>query len=92
MHSKSLLAIIGPMEIDKKRIDEATLGLLWLTLQDDQRAWKGHDWNALNRLHEQGLIDDPVNKAKSVFLTEKGLARAEAAFRALFTRQEDSSD
>jgi len=65
------------MEINTDRIDETVLGLLWLTLHDKRRAWKGHDWDALNRLHEQGFIHDPVNKAKSVVLTDKGLARAE---------------
>ena len=83
--------MIGFMEVDKDRIDDALLGLLWLTLHDERRAWKGHDWDALNRLHEQGLIHDPVNKAKSVVLTDKGLARAEEACRALFARPEEKS-
>ena len=83
--------MIGLMEIDKDRIDDAVLGLLWLTLHGERRAWKGHDRDALNRLHEHGLIHDPVNKAKSIVLTEKGLARAEEKFRALFSRQDDCS-
>jgi hypothetical protein len=83
--------MIGVMEIDKDRIDDAVLGLLWLTLHGERRAWKGHDWDALSRLYEHGLINDPVNKAKSVVFTEKGLARAEETFRALFARQDDSS-
>lgn len=29
------------MEIDKQKIDEAVLGLLYLTLHDDGRAWRG---------------------------------------------------
>lgn len=44
------------MEIDTDKIDEAVLGLLWLTLHEERRAWKGLDWNALDRLHEKGLI------------------------------------
>ena len=74
------------MEIDNDRIDEAVLGLLWLTLHDGQRAWKGYDWDILHRLYEQGLIHNPVNKAKSVAFTEAGLARAEAAFLTLFAQ------
>ena len=74
------------MEIDTDRIDDAVLGLLWLTLHDGRRAWKGFDWGALNRLHEKGLIADPANKAKSVVLTDEGLKRAEELFKALFTR------
>ena len=74
------------MEIDTDKIDDAVLGLLWLTLHDGRRAWKGFDWAALDRLHEKGLIADPANRAKSVVLTEEGLTRAEELFKALFTR------
>ena len=75
------------MEIDHDRIDEAVLALLWLTVHDDRRAWKGFDWNALDRLFRKGLICDPANKAKSVVLTDEGLQRAEELFQALFARR-----
>jgi hypothetical protein len=39
------------------------------------------------RLYEKGLICDPVNKTKSVVLTDEGLQKAEELFKALFTRQ-----
>jgi len=74
------------MEIDTDKIDDAVLGLLWLTLHDGRRAWKGFDWGALDRLHEKGLIADPANKAKSVVLTDEGLERAEDLCKALFLR------
>jgi hypothetical protein len=74
------------MAIDLDKIDDTVLGLLWLTLHDENRAWKGFDWGALNRLHQKGLIADPVNKTKSVVLSEEGLRRAEELFKALFTR------
>lgn len=74
------------MEIDRDKIDEAVLALMWLTLHDERRAWKGFDWDALERLHGRGLIADPVNKAKSVILTDEGLRQSEELFRALFTR------
>ncbi len=74
------------MEIDTNKIDDAVLGLLWLTLHEQRRAWKGFDWETLDRLHQKGLIADPANKAKSVVLSDEGLRRAEEAFRALFTR------
>jgi len=74
------------MEIDRDKIDDAVLALLWLTLHDERRAWKGLDWDALDRLHEKGLIGNPAKKAKSVVLTDEGLNRAEELFRALFTR------
>lgn len=72
------------MEIDKDKIDDAILALLYLTLDRDGRAWKGFDWSAMNRLHEKGFIGDPVNKAKSVSLTDEGIARSEQLFREMF--------
>jgi hypothetical protein len=74
------------MDVDTDKIDDTVLALLHLTRCDDQfsAAWKSHDWDALNRLHEKGYIDNPVSKAKSVRLTEQGRARAEALFRTLF--------
>ena len=76
------------MDVDEDRIDEAVLALLWLTLHDGVRAWKGHDWDALDRLHRKGLILDPANKAKSVALTEEGLREAERLFDVLFARRD----
>jgi hypothetical protein len=74
------------MDIDNDKIDDAVLALLFLTLDRDRRAWKGFDWDAMNRLHEKGLIGDPVGKAKSVWLTEEGAARSEKLFHELFGR------
>ena len=75
------------MEIDLDKIDDAVLGLLWLTLHDERRAWKGFDWDALDRLHQKGFIADPANKSKSVVLSDEGLRRAEELFHVLFTRR-----
>ena len=74
------------MDIDTDKIDEAVLALLYLTLHDGARAWKGHDWDVLDRLHRKGMIYDPVGKAKSVVLTDEGLAESERLFRKLFGR------
>ncbi len=60
------------MDVDEDKTDEAVLVLLWLTLHDGNRAWKGFDWDALDRLHGKGLIGNPANKAKSTVLTEEG--------------------
>src|SRR3954447_14469582 len=78
------------MALDTDKIDDAVLALLYLTLHDHWRAWKGFDWDALDRLYEKGLIDDPVNKAKSVVFTEEGLRRAEELFQAMFTKPDRS--
>lgn len=75
------------MECDEKKIDEVVLALLYLTSFTDHgfvRAWKGHDWDALNRLHEKGLISDPKSKAKSVVLSEEGARQSEELFFKLF--------
>ena len=74
------------MEIDTDKIDDAVLALLWLTLHDENRAWKGFDWESLGRLHEKGLIDNPVSKTKSVVFSDEGLKRAKALFQTLFAR------
>ncbi len=75
------------MDYDRDKVDAAVLALLWLTAFPDGpglQAWKGFDWDALNRLHESGFIGDPKSKAKSVILTERGAARAEARFQQHF--------
>ena len=74
-------------DIDPERIDDAVLALLRLGLHDEWRAWKGFDWDALDRLHRKGMISDPVGKAKSVVFTEEGRREAERLFRALFARR-----
>jgi Domain of unknown function (DUF6429) len=62
------------VDIDTDKIDAAVLALLFLTLHDGVHAWKGHDWDALDRLYRKGMIDNPVGKAKSVVLTDEGLS------------------
>jgi hypothetical protein len=77
---------------DPERIDEAVLALLWLTASTERAgtefavttAWKGHDWDALGRLHEKGFIGDPVGKQKSVVFTDEGRERAKALFEQMF--------
>ena len=75
------------MALDTDKIDDAVLALLALTLHDGDRAWKGFDWDALERLHRKGLILNPVGKVKSVVLTAEGLARATALRNAMFAKQ-----
>jgi hypothetical protein len=77
------------MEHNEKKIDEMVLALLYLTTFTDRgfvRAWKSHDWEALNRLHEKGLISDPKSKAKSVLLSDEGARQSEELFINLFTK------
>jgi hypothetical protein len=70
-------------------VDDAVLALLWLTSfedHDSHRAWKSHDWDALERLHQKGFISDPSSKAKSVVLTDDGTARSRELFERTFGR------
>jgi hypothetical protein len=47
------------MEYDRERVDEMVLALLYLTVTEQgewgARAWKSHDWDALDRLHTKDL-------------------------------------
>jgi hypothetical protein len=74
------------MALDTDRIDDAVLALLYLGLHNQYRAWKGFDWDAMGRLHQKGMIDDPVGKAKSVVFTEEGLRRSRELFEAMFNK------
>ena len=60
------------------------MALFYSTLDRDGRAWKGFDWTVMNRLHDKGMIHNPVGKAKSVLLTEEGIAESERLFREMF--------
>lgn len=71
-------------EIDNDKIDEAVLALLYLGLHNEFRAWKGFDWDAIDRLYEKGFITNPKGKAKSVVFTEEGLPESERLFWKMF--------
>jgi len=73
-------------DFDTDKLDDAALAILSLTLHDGNRVWKGIDWSITDRLYAKGLIHDPIGKAKSLTLTEDGLARAEAALAKLFVK------
>ncbi|MGB9366328.1 MAG: DUF6429 family protein [Xanthobacteraceae bacterium] len=75
------------MDVDTDKIDDAVLALLYLTLHDHDHAWKGFDWEAMNRLHDKGMIHDPVGKAKSVVFTEDGLRRSQELFETMFVKR-----
>ena len=72
------------MAINTDKIDDTALALLYLTLHDGDRAWKGFAWSVLGRLHEKGMILDPVGKVKSVVFTDEGLERAKKLFEEMF--------
>jgi hypothetical protein len=77
------------MDYNDDKVDEVVLALLYLTLHDYNRAWKGFDWDAMNRLFEKGFIENPRDKNKSVVLTEEGLQLCEALFKKYFQSTEE---
>ncbi|MDD4736748.1 MAG: DUF6429 family protein [Kiritimatiellae bacterium] len=81
------------MKHNTDKIDEVTLALLYLVAHNREegygaRAWKGFDWDAMDRLHEKGFIADPKGKAKSVVMTEQGFQKAKELFELFFGEEE----
>ena len=78
------------MEYDKDKVDELTLALLYLVMHEESgegaRAWKGFDWDTMNRLYGKGFIGNPISKAKSVIVTPEGCRRAKELFEKHFLR------
>jgi len=75
------------MEFDRDKVDEVTLALLWLTHFKEGgrvRAWKGHDFATMDRLHERDYISDPKRKTKSVAMTEEGEKQSRELFEKYF--------
>lgn len=68
-----------------KAIHDLTLVLLFLTRFTEPpvefwksaefRAWKGYDFDALNKLNEEGLVVDK-HRNKSLWITEEGVEEA----------------
>jgi len=77
------------MEYNKDKVDEMALALLYLTSFRERKgfplmAWKGMDWDVLDRLHEKGFIGEAKNKNKSVTFTDRGAELAEKLFNQYF--------
>jgi hypothetical protein len=70
---------------DEDKVDDYTLALLYLVVGErleghGAAAWKTFNWETMNRLHAKGLIGNPVNKNKSVMLTEDAYKKSEELF------------
>ncbi len=80
------------MEYNKELVDNITLALLYLVMWEEKpygaRAWKGFDWDTLDRLHEKGYISNPKGKAKSVMVTKEGMEKAEELFVTYFVNNQ----
>jgi len=71
------------MDYDKDKVDEMVLALLYLTSSRDQyatRAWKGLNWEVMDRLHKKGYISDPREKSPTVVLSEAGARLSKELF------------
>ncbi len=79
-------------EYDREKVDEMFLALMQLTLHDFSRAWKGFDWDTLDRLYEKGWIENPRGKVKSVQIIEEGLAKSARVFRQHFGTLDETQD
>lgn len=68
------------------------LAMLSLTMfeegQNGARAWNGHDWVEVDRLHAKGYISDPKSKAKSVVVTATDVQRSGELFAKHFGKKE----
>ena len=82
--SDGYASVESPEEWDEDKIDDTVLALLQLTRHNGARAWKGFDFEVMDRLFEKGYIYDPRGKAKSVVLSPEGLERSKVLFAELF--------
>ena len=71
------------MKYNEDKVDEMTLALLYLVMWSEHsmtRAWKGFDWDTLDRLYQKGFIHDPKGKTKSIAVSPEGRIKAEELF------------
>jgi hypothetical protein len=68
------------MSYNRERAADLVLALMQLTVHEEVRTWKSYDWEVMNDLFDRGYISDPRSKAKSVVLTDEGMARSREMF------------
>ena len=80
-----------------KEIKELTLLLLYLTSwegndipkeENIKRSWKGYPFEILDELREEDFIFGS-NRAKSVYITEKGIERAKTLVKKYIDQEEN---
>jgi hypothetical protein len=75
------------VDYDRDKVDDALMALNFHSDRYETRAWKSFDWDAMDRLYEKGFISDPKSKAKSVAMTDEGLARADELVEKFFGKR-----
>mgnify|MGYP006296678903 FL=1 len=81
----------------EKEVKELTLLLLYLTSWEDEdfpsdksikRSWKGYPFEILDELRDEDLIFGS-NKAKSVYIKEKGIEEAKKLMKKYIGQEEN---
>jgi hypothetical protein len=80
-----LLFEVPNMTYNESKIEDTVLALLAAFSFEGGRAWKGFDFDVMDRLHAQGFIENPASKNKSVWLTPQGLERGRKIAEQLFS-------
>jgi hypothetical protein len=73
------------MDYDEDNVDDTVLVLPHQTIHDDLteiRAWKGHDWDSLNRVNQKRLYRRPEEQGKIRGHDREGRERRTAFFPA----------
>ncbi|MDI9470706.1 MAG: DUF6429 family protein [Bacillota bacterium] len=87
-------------EKTREMVKELTLLLMYLNhftfngkLQTDSGvfAWKGYDFDVLNKLDEEDYIRQGSRRSKSVYLTEEGVKKAQEIYEKYAARQHNNS-
>jgi hypothetical protein len=68
------------MTYDESKIEDAVLALLTAFRFDSGRAWKGFEFNAMDRLHAQDVIENPAGKNRSPPLNSRVTNRTDSGW------------
>ena len=78
-------------KIDHERILEGALAILSLSRFEEDRAWKGLNWDLLDEMHKRGWISNPATKAKSIIFSDEGLKLAKEYLDKYFAKLDNVS-
>ena len=73
------------MAYDESKIEDPVRALLGVFSFDGGRAWKGFDFDVMDRFHAQDFIENPASKNKLVWITPQGRERGRKIAGQLFS-------
>lgn len=79
-------------DYDREKVDEIVLALMYLTLHDSYRAWKGFDWEVLAQLYEKGWIETHKVRRSRCCSPRKVLQNQRACFSTISECQTKKQD